>query len=189
MYTGNYPDSIIMLWGGVPMDPQFEERKRILAQCKSMAATIMKGFQDENSKKRLDTISMLEEIPDLAADKEMKEMKDYGEIKGILKKVYIESARTIMKTLETEYTFVGDKEDSFNYKEPLEPIQAAECIKILPNAFIAGPMKTAILNKHEKVRRIAVEYYDSLPTDLKYSGIFPEDFPQLIKRIKSELPG
>jgi hypothetical protein len=175
--------------GGLSMNVTFEGRKRMLSECKSMAALILEGLRDTNVNNRLDTLSRLEDLPDLSADREMKEMKDYAEVKGILKKLYIEAARAIMKILDTYGTFDGDPAASFNYKEPREPIRAAESIRLLPNAFIAGPMKSAIANQQVKVRKIAIEYYDSLPTDLRYSGIFPEDFPNVVKKAKSELPG
>ncbi len=169
------------------MDKIFEEKKRVFSKCRELSKTILEGLKNEDQRKQLNTICMIEDIPDLSCDEEMKNMQDYKEIRGILKKVYIEVARTIMKILDSTASFSGDVKSSFNYTEPLDQMLAVEYIKILPNAYIAGPMKSAVNHPHPKVARIAVEYYDSLPSDLKYSGLLPIDFKNVIRKRKLEL--
>jgi len=169
------------------MKTDFEERKQTLAKCKEIARNIMKELKNENQRKQLNAIYMLKQFPDLSSDEEIKDMQDYKEVKEIMKQVYIESAKTIMKILDSSAAFSSDPKTSFNYMEPLDQMLAAEYIKILPNAFIGGPMKSAVNHPHPKVVRIAVEYYDSLPSDLKYSDVMPRGFKEVIRKKKSEL--
>ncbi len=169
------------------MDCKFEERKQILQECREIAKVIMEELKDENIRKQLNTICKLESFPDLSLDDEMKEMKDFREVKGILKQVYIEVARTLMKILDISTADMITEQTSFNNTEPYDQMLAAEYIKMLPNAFISGPMKSAIKSPFKQVVKIVVEYYDSLPSDLKYSDIFPIGFKDIVRKRKSEL--
>lgn len=169
------------------MNPEFENRKQTLAKCREIAAKIMKELKDEKQEKQLNAIHMITDFPELSGDEEMKQMHGYKEVKEIMKKVYIESAKTIMNILDSSVAYSNDPKISFNYKKPVNQITAAEYIKILPNAFIGGPMKSAIKHPHPKVVKIAVDYYDSLPSDLKYSDVLPADFKNVIRKKKLEL--
>ncbi len=169
------------------MGSTFDERKQILAKNKEIAKSIMKELKNENQKTQLNGIYMLKQCPDLSSDDELKEMQDYKEVKEIMKQVYIESAKTIMKILDSSVAYSSDHKTSFNYMEPVDQMLAAEYIKILPNAYIGGPMKSAVNHPHPKVVRIAVDYYDCLPADLKYSDVMPRGFKEIIRKKKAEL--
>lgn len=185
---GSSGSNIFVNEWGMTMDPKFEKRKAVLCDCKNLASSIINDLKLEDVRKQLNTICRIEELPDLATDCDMKEMKDYVEVREILKKTYIEVARALMAILSAEDAYSADQKTSFNYSEPLEPMLAAEYIKLLPKAYIAGPMKAAVRNPHAKVRRIAIEYYDSLPSDLRYSGLFPVDFNKTIAKLKASHP-
>lgn len=168
------------------MNATSEQRKAVLCDCRNLACCIQEDLKNEDVRARLNAICRIEELPDITADESLREYKDYREVREVLKETYIEVARSIMGILEAEDAYSADPATSFNYTEPLEPLLAAEYIKLLPKAYIAGPMKSAVRNPHRKVRQIAIDYYDSLPADLKYSGLFPVDFNKTIARLKAD---
>lgn len=162
------------------------EKKNILVECKTKAQKISKELMKEDVNKQLNAICMIEKIPNISGDEELREMNDYSDVKTTLKQLYIDTARTIMNILGKESGFVNDQDHSFNYEEAKEPLLAAEYIKLLPNAYISGPMKSAINHTSTKVKKIAIDHYDSLPSEIKYSEVFAHDFRQIIRSIKAK---
>ncbi|MCP4135800.1 MAG: hypothetical protein GY754_32835 [bacterium] len=171
------------------MSSTLETKKNTLDNCADMAQKIIDGLEDDDIRKSLNIICMIEDLPDISSDAELKTLKRYKEVKDILKKVYVTTARTIISILSSDVHFSSDAETSFNYIEPMEPLLAAEYMKLLPNAFVGGPMKAAINCPMDKVQQIAVEHYDSLPSDFKYSGIFPSEFKKRVRQLRESFKG
>ena len=176
-----------MLFKEVTMNPKIEKTRGELTSCQEEAMKIIEGLDVEDIRKKLSAIAQIEQLSNVSCDDEIRELKEYRSLKGTLKDLHIAIARSIMDILSSEASFSGDAESSFNYTEPLDEMLAAEYIKLLPNAYIAGPMKTAIKSPHLKVIEIAIDHYDSLPSDVKYSGLFPDDFKQVVRAIKTKI--
>ncbi|MBN2403824.1 MAG: hypothetical protein JXN64_15725 [Spirochaetes bacterium] len=153
----------------------------------SITEKIIRLLQKDEVQIKLNSLKMLEDIPQLPRDSESRQLKIYKETNEVLKKLYIASARAIMQIIESHYTGIHDKTASYNYATPIEPIMAAEAIKLLPNAFIGGPVKSAINSNDPRVQRIAINYFESLPGDIRISGIFPKDFSLVIKKLEQKL--
>lgn len=171
------------------MSSKLEQRIADIKSCKQKALSIIDGLKVDDVKKKLKLIRMIEDFPDFSGDDEIKERSDYHELKKLLKTLYIEIARTIMAILDVGEDYVVNRQSSFTHSEPVDAMEAAECIKLLPNAYIGGPMKSAISNPHLKVKKIAVDYYGSIPADVKFSGVFPTDFSKVVMELKTKLKG
>jgi hypothetical protein len=153
----------------------------------SMAEKIIRSLQKEEIQTKLNSLKMLEDLPAMPRSSESKQLKIYKETVEVLKTLHIAAARAIMSIIESNYTGIHDKTESYNYATPNEPVVAAEAIKLLPNAFIGGPIKSAINSNDPKVQMIAINYFETLPSDIRISGIFPKDFSILIKKLKQKL--
>jgi hypothetical protein len=153
----------------------------------AIAENIIRSLQKEDEKVRLNALTMLQDIPQMPRDSQTRQLKIYKETNTVLKKLYIASAKTIIQIIESNYTGFHDKAESYNYASPKEPIAAAEAIKLLPNAFIGGPIKSAVNSTDPNVRMIAINYYESLPSDIRISEIFPKNFSLIIKKLKVKL--
>ncbi|MFH0974903.1 MAG: hypothetical protein V1874_03875 [Spirochaetota bacterium] len=153
----------------------------------SMAEDIARSVQKEDIQIKLNSLKKLNDLPRMPRDSESKQLKIYKETTESLKKLHIAAARAIMGIIESNFTGVHDKTESYNYASPKEPIAAAEAIKLLPNAFIGGPIKSAINSTNLNVQRIAIEYFESLPSDIRISEIFPKDFSVLVKKLKQKM--
>ncbi len=169
------------------MDARLQKKKAAIDFSINLALEIIEGLKDDDIRRTLNNICKLESLPDLSGDDEVKDFKEYQAMRGVLKKLYIETARTIIDILGSEGGFSCDEANSYNYTEPLEAMLAAEYIKMLPKAFIGGPMKAAMNHPHGSVRRIVIEYFDSLPKELQYSDIFPANFRKSVKMMKAQL--
>ncbi len=153
----------------------------------SNAEKIIRDLKNDDLHKRMDSIIMLNDLPRLPRDEESKKLQIYKKVNEVYKKLYIEVARAIMNIIDSNYSGVHDKTESYNYAAPKEPVAAAEAIKLLPNAFIGGPIKSAINSINPQVQRVAIEYFETLPSDIRISGIFPKDFNLLVKKMKVKL--
>jgi hypothetical protein len=153
----------------------------------SIAEDIIRKLKKDDMQKKLDTIEMLNDLPKLPRDKESKQLMIYKEANKVYKDLYIAVARAIMFILDSTFAGIHDETDSYNYALPSGPIAAAEAIKLLPNAFVGGPIKSAINSNDPYVQMIAIEYFESLPSDIRISEIFPKDFNLLIKRLKPKV--
>lgn len=167
------------------MNALLEKKANILHDCKNQTEKIVKKLDNDNIKVQLQVIQMIEKLPNISGDETIRELKEYKQVRNLLKQLYIKVAVTIMEILNAQNNFSSDIEHSFNYQEPVEQILAAEYISLIPNAFIGGPMKVAVTHSNSTVRKIAIDYYETLPSDIKYSEIFPPDFRQIIRGIKS----
>lgn len=153
----------------------------------SMAKTIIRNLQKEDIQDKLDSVYMLNDMPKMPRDSESRQLKIYEEANEVLKTLYVAAARAIMFVLDSNFTGVHDKTESFNYSSAKEPIAAVEAIKLLPNAFVGGPLKSAINNNDPNVQLIAIEYFESLPANIRISAIFPDDFNLKIKKLKQKI--
>jgi hypothetical protein len=73
---------------------------------------------------------------------------------------------------------------SFNYSSQ-RLSQGRKKIRILPKAYRGGPIKAAMNSPYLKVNKKAVEFYDDLPHDLKFSETFLEAVRKKIRIIRS----
>ncbi len=153
----------------------------------SIAGDIINGLQKDDINMKLASIKKLNELPKLPRDQESRQLKIYDKAKEEYKNVHRTAARAIMDVLDSTFTGTHDKSDSYNYDSPEEPLAAAEAIKLLPNAFIGGPIKTALNSNDPNVQKIAIDYYESLPNDVRISQIFPPKFNILIKEVKAKV--
>jgi hypothetical protein len=153
----------------------------------SKAENIIRSLQKEDMQTKLNSLLKLSDLPELPRDSNSRQLKIYKETKEVLKQLYIAAAKAIMDIIESNYTGIHDKTESYNYATPKEPVDAAESIKLLPNAFIGGPIKSAINSTDPKVQMIAINYFETLPSDIRISSIFPKDFSILIKKLKQRL--
>lgn len=153
----------------------------------SMAKKIIQNLKKEEIQAKLDSIYMLNKLPKMPRDSESRQLKIYNEANNILKILYIFSARAIMQIIDSTYTGIHDKTESYNYTSPKEPVAAAEAIKLLPNAFVGGPVKSAINSNDPKVQMIAINYFESLPGSVKISSVFPDNFSLIVKKLKKKL--
>lgn len=169
------------------MDEQLQAKVAAMDECAKEMERIIERMKAEETSKKLEAIKQIGHLEDFYGDEEMKQLKEYREYKDIQKKLNIATAKTLMNILDTAKSFSGDPVTSFNYTEPVELLDAAECIKLLPNAFIGGPMKSALNNSSVKVKKIALDYFDSLPREVKYSEVFPPNFTKLAAKIRSQL--
>ena len=151
------------------------------------AIELMGKLEDENRSNVLNAINSIQEIPNLTGDDELKELKEYPVMRSTLKNLYVATARALINIFNEDADFSCDEVNSFNYVEPLEVMLAAKYIKLLPKAFIGGPIKAALSHPYHKVQKIAVDYFDSLPDDLKYSDIFPTNFRSSVRVIRNQL--
>jgi hypothetical protein len=152
-----------------------------------MAEKIIRDLKKEDLSRKLEAIQRLSEMPKLPRDEESRKLKIYKTATEIYKQMHIEIARGIMGIVDSNYAGIHDKSESYNYAAPNEPVIAAEAIKLLPNAFIGGPVKSAINSINPKVQQVAIEYFDTLPSDIRISEIFPKDFSILVKKLKAKL--
>jgi hypothetical protein len=153
----------------------------------SKAENVIQSLQKEDIQTKLNSLLKLNDLPELPRDSESRQLKIYKETKEVLKQLYIAAAKAIMDIIESNYSGVHDKTESYNYTTPKEPVNAAETIKLLPNAFIGGPIKTAINSTDPKVQMIAINYFETLPSDIRISQIFPKDFSIAVKKLKLKL--
>jgi hypothetical protein len=153
----------------------------------SITEKIIRSLQKEDVQTKLNSLQMLKDLPDLPRDSGSKQLKMYKETKEVLKQLHIAAAIAIMSIIESNYTGIHDKTESYNYASPKEPIAAVEAIKLLPNAFIGGPIKSAVNSTDPNVQLIAINYYESLPSDIRISEIFPKNFSISVKKLKQKL--
>ena len=154
----------------------------------ALARVIIKELESDDIDDKLKTLDKLNKLPELPTKDGIYEYKEYSETKDLYKRVYTLAARTIMDILNTDHMhFRHDPSSSFNYTDPVEPIKAAESIKFLPKAYMGGPVKAAVQSPYEKVYTLGVNYYDSLPRDLKYSQSFPDSIRKRIRSIKAHI--
>ncbi len=153
----------------------------------SAAEKIIGFLQKEDINTKLNALKMLQELPQIPRDSESKKLKIYKETNDVLKKLHIASAKAIMHIIESNYKGIHDRTESYNYETPREPVEAAEAIKLLPNAFIGGPIKSAVNSTDPKVQMTAINYYESLPDDIRISEIFPKNFSIAVKKLKQKL--
>jgi hypothetical protein len=153
----------------------------------SIAEKLIRDLKRDDIREKLETIRMLNELPKLPRDEESKSLKIYKPANEVYKKLYIEVARAIMFIIDSNYGGVHDKSESYNYAFPKEPVEAAEAIKLLPNAFVGGPIKSAVNSNYPQVQGIAIEYFETLPGDVRVSDIFPKGFGITLKKLKAKL--
>lgn len=171
------------------MKETIEIKKSQLEESVKVIDQIIEGLKAEETKIKLTFLQQIRDLPDLSLDEDIKQMKEYREYRNQLKKMHVATAKTIMHILDTEKTFSGDPETSFNYSEPVELLQAVQCITLLPNAFIGGPIKSAVNNPNIKVKVFALDYFDSLPREVRYSDVFPPNFTKLMAQLRSQIKG
>jgi hypothetical protein len=169
------------------MNGTIEMKKSELENCSKAVSQIIEGLKAEETKKKLEVLNQIRNLPDISGDEDIKQMKEYRQYRELLKSMHKATAKTIIHILDTEKSFSGDPEISFNYTEMVELQQAAECITLLPNAFIGGPIKSAINNRSVKVKLFALDYFDSLPREVRYSDVFPPNFTKLMAKLRAQL--
>ncbi len=163
-----------------------ENIQKDLKKIRSAAAIILRELEVDDIRHKLETLKKLEGLPELPVDSVTRELKEYAETRDVYKRLYTSCARTIMTIISSNFlTGTGDPANSFNYSEPLAPLQAAEMIAFLPRAYMGGPIKAAAASQFPNVRDKAAEFYDSLPHEMKYSGSFPPGFRNYIRTLKS----
>jgi hypothetical protein len=135
---------------------------------------------------KLDILDLLDSLEELPNDTGVSELKEYQETKEIYKRLYTLSARGIIQILTADFMFgQNDPASSFNYSEPEAPLKAVKKIGFLPKAYRGGPIKAAMNSPYLKVSKKAVEFYDDLPHDLKFSQTFPETVRKKIRLIRN----
>jgi hypothetical protein len=152
-----------------------------------MARKIIQNLNKEDIQRKLDSIYMMKKLPKMPRDSKSRQLKIYDEANNVLKTLYIAVARAIMQIIDSNYSGFHDKTASYNYESPNEPVAAAEAIQLLPNAFIGGPIKSAINSTDPKVQMTAINYFESLPNSIKISSIFPDNFSLAVKKLKQKL--
>ncbi len=153
----------------------------------SFVDQILKGLKVEDAQKKLKSIKKLSELSEIPKDDESRQLKIYKETVETYKRMYVEVARAIMYVLDSNYSGLHDESESYNYAPPKEPVAAVEAIKLLPNAYIGGPIKSAINTNNQFIQKIAIDYFESLPIDIRISNIFPDGYSVLIKKLKSKI--
>lgn len=148
------------------------------------AENIIRKLKSSGIDAKINSIALFTELPKLPRDEESRQLKIYKEASETYKKLYIEVARAIMHVIDSSYAGFHDKAESYNYSPEQAPIAAVEAIKSLPNAFIGGPIKTAVASANPVVQKIAIEYFETLPSDIRISEVFPKDFNHQIKKLK-----
>ena len=141
-------------------------------------------LEQEEIREKLNTISRLEKLREMENDREFANLKEYKEVKAVCKKLYITVAKTLIDILNSQGMFSTDSEHSFNLTDPIEQMLATEYIKLLPNAYIGGPMKAAAISPFQQVHAIVADHYSNLPGEVKYSDIFPSNFAKMIRTIR-----
>ncbi|MBN1500003.1 MAG: hypothetical protein JW982_07605 [Spirochaetes bacterium] len=169
------------------MNAMLEKKAETLNKCKELIVDIYNSLDSEEVAEQLDAVERLEELSVMMGDNSIKDLAEYKHVREVLKKLHIKTAKTLMSILESSASFSNDERHSFNYSEPKEQIQAAEDIKLLPNAFIGGPMKSAMNSKNPKVLRVAIDHYKSLPSSVRVSDVFPPNFGNIVRTIDSKL--
>jgi hypothetical protein len=135
---------------------------------------------------KLDIMDLLDSLEELPNDSGVSELREYQEAKETFKRLYTLSARGIIQILSTDFMFGrNDPTSSFNYSEPEAPLKAVKKIGFLPKAYRGGPIKAAMNSPYLKVNKKAVEFYDDLPHDLKFSETFLEAVRKKIRIIRS----
>ncbi|MCP4138363.1 MAG: hypothetical protein GY754_45800 [bacterium] len=158
----------------------------MLLNCKKEALRILQGLEHEDINIKLEAITLMANLPSLPDDEESKSLKAYKEIKALYKQLYTGSARFIMDVLGSDFSYgSNDAENSFNFTEAEEPIIAAKGMCYLPNAYIGGPIRAAVESPNKTVKEIALQFYDSLPSDLKYSRIITDGVRTKIRAIRA----
>lgn len=153
----------------------------------NIAEKFIRLLTKDDIETKLKAINALEKIPELPRDKESRQLKIYKEAGKVYKELYIAIARAIMSVLDSPFAGLHDKHESYNYSAPNEPVKAVEAIKFLPNAFVGGPIKSAINSHYPFVQKIAIEYFEKLPGDIRISEIFPKNYNLFIKRLKPKV--
>ena len=159
-----------------------------LQECNFAIDGIYSGIiNSEEVKDKINAIKSIEFLPEIISDNSLYHMNGYKEMRGNLKRLYIKVAETIMDILKFDKIFDDERDNSFTEADYTEVIEAAECIKLLPNAFIGGPMKAAIGCHNADVLKFVSRYYRTLPTDLKVSEVFPPDFRNKVRQVNLQL--
>jgi len=158
-----------------------------LAKMKKIALLIIKELESEDLYDKLDTLDRLNRLPELPTDSVSCELKEYKETRDIYKRLYTIAARSIMQVLNSNF-FLGahDPSHSFNYSDPREPVRAAEKIQYLPKAYMGGPIRAAVTSPYPMVNKMAVEFYDELPQEMKFSSTFPDEVRKKIRNIRGK---
>lgn len=141
----------------------------------------------EEVKDKIAAMKSIEFLPEIISDNSLYNLNGYKEMRGNLKRLYIKVAETIMEILNSNKVFCDEKENSFVDEDYTVVIEAAKCVKLLPNAFIGGPMKAAIGCQNADVLKFVSTYYRTLPTDLKVSEVFPPDFRNKVRQVNMQL--
>jgi len=156
-----------------------------LLKGRNLALKIIKELEENDIQDQLTILDMLDKLPDLPSDYASCELKEFHETKEIYKKLYSITARAIMNIINSDFVHgMHDPSNSFNYSDPKEPATAADQIKYLPKAYSGGPIRAAISSPYKRVNKIALEFYDELPSDMKYSDIFSNNIRKKIRSLK-----
>ncbi len=164
-----------------------EKKSETLIKCKEQIVDIYNSLDSEEIEEQLDAVEKLQITNELMSDSSIKELGEYKQVREVYKKLHIKTAKTLMSILESSSSFSCDERHSFNYSEPKEQIKAAECIRLLPNAFIGGPMKSAMNSRNPKVLKIAINHFKTLPPAVRVSDVFPPNFGNVIRTIDAKL--
>lgn len=154
----------------------------------ALAKEIIQKLENSDIDDKLELLEKLDELPPLPSDDRIYEYKEFTEAKESYKQLYKLSARAIIEILGSDLMHGRhDPGSSFNYEDPAGPIVAAKHIQNLPKAYMGGPIKAAIQSPYKKVNELGVNYYDSLPKDLKYSETFPDPIRKKIRTIRQHI--
>ena len=168
------------------MTQTISQLSRQIAYGRSIALKILKSLNTTDLNEKLGALELLDSLPPLPSTDRALELKEFHETKEIYKRLYTICARSIMEIIGSDFTFGShDPTHSFNYCDPEEPKLAAEKIRFLPKAYMGGPIKAALGSPYNQVNRIAVNFYEALPHDIKYSGSFPDAVRKRVRSIQS----
>ncbi len=161
-----------------------------LRKGKRLAMAIIQELEKSGATDKLDILDKLDALPPLPTDNDTWDLKDFKETKDVYKRLYTLAARSIMEIINTNFMHGRhDPDKSFNYADPIEPLKAAKKIGFLPKAYMGGPIKAAITSPYNEVNKVAVQFYDILPQDMKYSESFPDIMRKRIRSIKQGSAG
>ncbi len=144
--------------------------------CKILILASSKEIQE-----RLSALELLSSLPSLPSNG--RELKEYDETRKLYKQIFTTCASTIVQILHSDHACGRhDPEKSFNYSVPPEPLDAAEKIQLLPQAYMSEPIKAALRSPYRQVRFAATQCYHRLPDDIQYCGLFSESDRKQIRR-------
>ena len=155
---------------------------RQLSLGRQIGSKILLLAREASTDKCLAALELLASLPPLPG--EGREYKEYNQTRNLYKQIYATCASVIVRIMSMNHsTGRHDPQNSFNYDVPPEPLEAAEKISLLPEAYRSEPIKSALQSPFDQVRRAATQCYRDLPKDIQYCGLFNDADRKEIRQV------